>query len=130
MEDIDPSERRILHELFVLVDADNSGEITDTELTEVTDVHANVRRRLFSESLRVSAHKPVHGSTGHNYIGHNYIGLCSYGPHTGLQAVHMLVCASANMPRGLGAHISTLMHMHMPIHACCDADAARSLTMS
>jgi len=34
MEDIDPSERRKLHDLFVLVDADGSGEITGAELTD------------------------------------------------------------------------------------------------
>ena len=35
LDDIDPSEKRIMHDLFVLVDADDSGEITADEMRPI-----------------------------------------------------------------------------------------------
>ena len=91
MEDIDPSERRKLHDLFVLVDADGSGEITGAELTDVGHSYIRVwacrrrrrdragiepRGRCSSSSTPTAAARSRAELTdvGHSYMGHNYMG--------------------------------------------------------
>ena len=59
LEDIDPSEKRIMHDLFSLVDADHSGGITADEMRQA---RCDSRRPSMAASgLRVSVNSESSG---------------------------------------------------------------------